>query len=117
MPSVHDPTGPDEYGYYAFSSDDNLWQQSPEYNWTEISGTGTEINRPGNTSNFTQTVTLPFTFQHYGNNFSQVRISTDGWIALGSGIQIAPENYQLSAEAAQMLPDRFLHHICRLATV
>jgi hypothetical protein len=95
MPSVYDPTGPDEYGYYAYSSDDNLWQQSPEYNWAEISGTGTEITRPGNTSNFTQTVTLPFTFQYYGNNFSQVRISTDGWIALGSGTQIAPENFHL----------------------
>ena len=95
MPSVHDPTGPDEYGYYAYSSDDNLWQQSPEYNWAEISGTGTEIIRPGNTSNYSQTVTLPFTFKYYGNNFSQVSISTDGWIALGSGTLVAPENYPL----------------------
>ncbi len=94
MPSVYDPTGPDEYGYYAYSSDDNLWQQSPEYNWIEIDGIGTEIPR-GGASNLTQTVALPFTFKHYGNNFSQVRISTDGWIALGSGTQIAPVNYPL----------------------
>jgi hypothetical protein len=94
MPSVYDPTGPDEYGYYAYSSDDNLWEQSPEYNWVEISGIGTEISR-GGASNLTQTVALPFTFKHYGNNFSQVRISTDGWIALGSGTQIAPENLPL----------------------
>jgi hypothetical protein len=94
MPSVHDPTGPDLYGYYAYSSDDNLWEQSPEYNWVEISGIGTEIPR-GGASNLTQTVALPFTFKHYGNNFSDVRISTDGWIALGSGTQIAFENHSL----------------------
>jgi len=95
LPSVYDPTGPDEYGYYAYSSDDNLWQQSPEYNWVKISTIGTEIPRPGSTSNFTKTVTLPFTFKYYGNNFSQVRISTDGWIALGSGTLTAPNNYPL----------------------
>jgi hypothetical protein len=94
-PSVYDPTGPDEYGYYAYSSDDHLWQQSPEFNWVEISGTGTEITRPGNTSNYTQTVPLPFTFKYYGNNFSQVRISTDGWIAPGNGTLTAPENFPI----------------------
>jgi len=94
MPSVHDPTGPDEYGYYAYSSDDILWQQSPEFNWVEIDGIGTEIPR-GGASDLTQTVALPFTFKHYGINYSQVRISTDGWIALGSGTQIAPTNYPL----------------------
>ncbi len=94
MPSVYDPTGPDEYGYYAYSSDDNLWQQSPEYDWIEIDGIGTEIPRHGS-SNRTETQTLPFIFKYYGNNFSDVRISTDGWIALGSGTQIAPVNYPL----------------------
>jgi hypothetical protein len=94
MPSIYDPTGPDEYGYYAFSSDDILWSQSPEFNWVEIEGIGTEIPR-GGASNLTQTITLPFTFKHYGINYSQVRISTDGWIALGSGTQVAPVNHSL----------------------
>jgi hypothetical protein len=96
MPSVHDPTGPDLYGYYAYSSDDNLWQQSPEYDWVEISGIGTEIPR-GGASNLTQTVALPFTFKHYGIDYPKVRISTDGWIALAqvNGTQIAFENHSL----------------------
>jgi len=95
VPSEYDPTGPDEYGYYAFSSDDNLWQQSPEYNWVEIDGIGTEVLRPGGNGNLTQTVELPFTFKYYGNNFSNVRISTDGWAALGSGTLTAHQNYPL----------------------
>ncbi|RKY91876.1 MAG: hypothetical protein DRQ13_10960, partial [Ignavibacteriae bacterium] len=94
-PDVYDPTGPDEYGYYAYSSDDNLWQQSPEYDWVEISGIGTEISRPGGTGNYTKTVELPFTFKYYGNNFTNIRISTDGWIALGSGTLTAHQNYPL----------------------
>jgi hypothetical protein len=53
------------------------------------------ITIPGN-GNYTQSVSLPFNFKYYNNNnFSQVRISSDGWIALGSGTQIAPENYPL----------------------
>ena len=95
MPSGYDPTGPDQYGYYAYSSDDVLFEQSPQYDWVEINSIGTLFPRPNGVSNLTQTVTLPFSFKYYGNNFSQVRISTDGWIALGSGTQVAPENFPL----------------------
>lgn len=95
QPSGYDPTGPDAYGYYAYSSDDILFEQSPQYDWVEINSIGTLFNRPSGVSNLTQTFTLPFSFKHYGNNFSQVRISTDGWIALGSGTQVASENFPL----------------------
>jgi hypothetical protein len=95
QPSGYDPTGPDAYGYYAYSSDDILFEQSPQYDWMEINSIGTIFNRPSGVSNLTQTFTLPFSFKHYGNNFSQVRISTDGWIAFGSGTQTAAQNFPL----------------------
>jgi len=95
MPSSLDPTGPDSYGYYAYSSYDVLWDQHPEYNWVEIEAIGTEIPKPGGVSDFTQTVNLPFNFKYYGNNFSQVRISGDGWIAFGSGTQTKSQNSAL----------------------
>jgi len=95
MPSVLDPTGPDEYGYYAYSSHDVLWDQHPEYNWVEIQAIGTEIPKPGGISDFTQTVNLPFNFKYYGNDFTQVRISGDGWIAFGSGSQTKSLNRSL----------------------
>ena len=94
-PMHSDPTGPDEYGYYAYSSDDTLWRQAPEYSWADISTTGTQMTRPGSASDFTQTVNLPFSFNYYGNNFTQVRISSDGWIAFGSGTQTNHENLAL----------------------
>jgi hypothetical protein len=95
MPSASDPTGPDGYGYYAYSSNDVLWEQHPEYNWVEIEAIGTEIPKPGGVSDFTQTVILPFNFKYYGNDFTQVRISGDGWIAFGSGEQTKSLNRSL----------------------
>lgn len=95
MPSAADPTGPDAYGYYAYSSVDTLWDQAPQYNWIEIQSIGTEIVKPGGMSDFTQTVNLPFNFKYYGNNFSQLRISGDGWIAFGSGTQTRSVNRAL----------------------
>ena len=94
-PSHSDPTGPDAYGYYAYSSDDILWQQAPEYSWVDITSTGTQIQRPGTSSNFTVTVNLPFTFKYYGNNFTQAGVSSDGWIGFGSGTLANPNNFAL----------------------
>ena len=89
-----DYSGPDAYGYYAYSSDDAFYDQTPVYDWFEINELGTEINVPG-ISNYTQTVNLPFTFKYYGINYGQIRVSTDGWMALGSGSQTAPVNTTL----------------------
>ncbi len=35
---------------------------------------------------------MPFSFKYYELDYTQLRISTDGWIAFGSGTQTAPEN-------------------------
>lgn len=87
------PTGADSYGYYAYDSKDVLYEQAPAYDWVEISDVGTEINIT--TSDQTETVTLPFTFKYYGQNYDLLRISTDGFIAFGGGSQISYQNYSL----------------------
>ena len=93
MPRRSDPTGPDAYGYYAYANDDTLFQQAPKYIWTEINGIGTQVTGSG--GNFTSTVTLPFTFRYYGIDYTQARLSSDGWMAFGSGTQTASNNYCL----------------------
>ena len=90
-----DYTGPDAYGYYAYSSSDTLYEQAPIYDWIEIDGIGTQINVPEEISDYTETVDLPFTFKYYGIDYDQLRISTDGWIAFGDGSQTAPLNTAL----------------------
>ena len=94
LPIPTDYTGPDSYGYFAYASTDAFYEQRPVYDWNELEGVGTQINVP-NISDYTVTKTLPFTFKYYGINYTQVRISTDGWIAFGSGTQTAPVNTAL----------------------
>ncbi len=94
LPIPTDYTGPDSYGYYAYSSHDSFFEQTPEYDWVELDGLGIQLNLPANTD-YTQTVNLPFTFKYYGQDYNQVRVSTDGWMAFGSGTQTAPTNYSL----------------------
>jgi hypothetical protein len=94
MPLPSDPTGPDAGGYYAYSSDDSLYQQSPVYDWFDIGSLGTVIPRNAN-GDFTQTVNLPFAFPYYDSTYSKVRVSSDGWIAFGSGTQVSYSNQPL----------------------
>lgn len=94
LPVPSDYTGPDDYGYYAFANTDSFFDQTPEYDWVEISGAGEDISMAGETD-YTETVDLPFTFKYYGLEYDQLRISTDGWLAMGSGVQTAPVNYAL----------------------
>lgn len=94
VPEGTDPTGPDTYGYYMYTSDDSLYDECPAFEWFEIDGIGTQIPRNPN-GDFTQTVTLPFTFKYYGVNYTQARLNSDGWIAFGSGTQVAWQNYAL----------------------
>jgi len=90
----NDYTGPDDYGYYAYSSDDSFFEENPEYEWLELDGLGTSLYLPVS-SDYTQAVDLPFSFKYYGLDYTKVRISTDGWAALGNGTQTAPINYGL----------------------
>jgi len=93
LPVPSDYTGPDAYGYYAYSSDD-YFDQAPVYNWFEIDELGNQLNNE-ELGDYTETVNLPFTFKYYGIDYNQLRISTDGWIAFGSGNQTASINTEL----------------------
>ncbi|MCX6272733.1 MAG: C25 family cysteine peptidase [Bacteroidetes bacterium] len=94
-PGIADFTGPDAYGYYAFGSNDTLFEQAPVYNWMELNGITSPLVIPNYISEYTTTVNLPFTFKYYGINYTQLRISTDGWIAFGNGSQTASVNAPL----------------------
>ncbi len=83
--TVNDPTGPDNYGYYAYESNDSSYFRAPVFNWIEIApsagGSGTPV-RLGDDDD--QTVTLPFTFTYYGSPFTRITIGSNGLIAMGS---------------------------------
>lgn len=94
-PISTDYTGPDAYGYYAYSNTDTLFEQAPVYDWMEINGIGDNMSVPNNTSDYTRTVDIPFSFKYYGVDYNELRISTDGWVAFGSGTQSSSSNHSL----------------------
>jgi len=83
------PTGPDAYGYYAYDSADiDYPAEMPVYDWVTLSprygGSGTELVFPDDEDLMNPTtllVDLPFGFQYYGETFTQIRVSDNGWIS------------------------------------
>lgn len=77
------PTGPDAYGYSAYDVNDAPY--APVFDWIEIDpGQG----GPGTLLEFTaddQTlyVNLPFTFVYYGQDYTELSVCSNGWIACG----------------------------------
>ena len=79
--SSDDPTGPDNYGYYAFDNTDTSYDHAPTYSWVEIYGTGTDLNL---SDDETDQFNLPFNFVFYGETFNRVSICSNGWMAMGN---------------------------------
>jgi len=79
---LYQPLGPDGYGYYAY---DEFDQNGPTYNWIEVDpgvgGPGTLI--PYTVDDQTVQQTLPFTFQYYGQDYTQISVCNNGWVAMG----------------------------------
>lgn len=81
-----DPAGPDIYGYRCFDSRDTLYSQVPVYNWVEASvqpGQAT-LNLPdyGNEDDCSIVQALPFTFRYYGQEYDEIVVCSNGWIAM-----------------------------------
>ena len=81
-PEPNSPTGPDEYGYFAYDNFDVGFDQTPVYEWIEtdplLGGQGTiwEIRDDGS-----HTIDLPFTFRFYGRDYNQLTMCSNGWIS------------------------------------
>ncbi len=71
--------GPDSYGYSWKDSDE---PDGPEYSWRDISGLGTLVSFTHN-DYATDLMPIGFTFNYYGTDYTQYRISPNGWIGFG----------------------------------
>jgi len=97
--STSDPTGPDNYGYWAYDNTDTLSGRAPTYNWYEIgpSGPGSLIDSITNRDAAVITLSLPFTFKYYGQNYDSISVCVNGFAAMGR------TNYRLSNNSS--IPD------------
>jgi hypothetical protein len=80
-----DPTGPDAYGYYCYDNTDVNSGRAPTFGWFELAppGPGTIIDQITNADANLDTLTLPFTFSYYGQNYYEVTAATNGFLAMG----------------------------------
>jgi len=81
--------GPDAFGYNFI---DNTALGGPEFNWIDISSTGTStimygVNSWGGDDNFSEPIPLSFDFPFYGSSYSTAYVDINGEILL------APNNW------------------------
>ena len=102
--TVVDPLGPDEYGYYIYDSGDLGYSLAPIYEWIEIDndsgGDGINLNLSdggdgNNINNSSAVVDLPFTFTFYGEDYDEITVNTNGWIAFGESSLESFRNYPI----------------------
>ena len=97
-PGPDDPTGPCEYGYYAYDSFDAAYAQKPVYDWVEIDprdgGNGAVYLIQDDGS---KVLNLPFTFRYYGQNYNQITICSNGWLAFGATDMVDFYNHYIPA--------------------
>jgi uncharacterized repeat protein (TIGR01451 family) len=73
--------GPDSFGYTYLDS--NI-PTGPDYDWVEISGTGTMI-LPSSDDQWVGGINLGFFFNYYGTDYSQLAIGNNGLLFSGVG--------------------------------
>ena len=101
-PTVNDPMGPDSYGYYIYDNEDIGYVLAPTYNWIEIDdregGPGSHLNSlsdNGNNQDDVETIDIPFTFRFYGQEYDEISICSNGWIAMGQTPMESFRNYEM----------------------
>ena len=82
--------GPDEFGYSWIDSNE---PGGPTFDWTDISGVGTEVPLDDDQG---ATVPLPFNFEFYGEDQTEVTIGSNGYLTFGG------EGSALSTPKSQM---------------
>ncbi len=97
-PSTTDPTGPCEYGYFAYDSFDTSYPEHPVYNWIPIDpNEGGQADVFINMDDGSITVDLPFTFRFYGEDYEQITICSNGWMSFGQTWQADFFNHYIPA--------------------
>ncbi|HEU5181952.1 MAG TPA: choice-of-anchor D domain-containing protein [Candidatus Polarisedimenticolia bacterium] len=80
-PGIRGSGGPDLFGYRWKDSDD---PRGPRFDWTDIRDTGTIVPISGDDTT-SSPIPLGFAFPYYGNEFTSVRVSTNGFLSFTSG--------------------------------
>jgi hypothetical protein len=84
-----EPFGPNKYGYICYDNSDEGWFGTPVFEWLELDpdrggdGDLLELVDPREATDRSICIDLPFPFRFYGEEFDQITVCTNGWIAMG----------------------------------
>jgi hypothetical protein len=87
--------------YCAYDEGDSLYPEHPTYNWVEVDTVGTQLSFAQNDD--VTMISLPAAFgpfKFYGQRYTQLSISADGWIAAGNYTTGNFTNTELPSSAA-----------------
>ncbi len=82
------PTGGDACGYRWYTTQSNVPDSTPTYNWVDISATGQLLSGLGD-DNYVGPINLPFPFVYYWNSYTKVYVGSNGYITFGRGANVA----------------------------
>ncbi|MDP8208770.1 MAG: carboxypeptidase regulatory-like domain-containing protein [Candidatus Electryonea clarkiae] len=88
--------GPDDFGYSFIDSDE---ENGPEYDWVDISDTGTDCG-VNNDDHNVGPFDIDFDFPFYGDIYDQFWVCSNGWISLATGQGQAYSNLAIPSTAA-----------------
>lgn len=77
-PVVLGAGGPDEFGYYWVDSDEGY---GPRFSWVDAASNGTVLEEISSSEDGNTVVNLPFDFSYYGETYSEVTVSVNGWLS------------------------------------
>ena len=98
--STTSPTGPDNYGYYAYDNTDTDYSYAPVFDWVEIdpdssSYTGVDVITLADDAS--QIYELPIDFMYYGHTYNSITVCTNGWISFRETWMANFRNWELPA--------------------
>jgi len=82
--------------YWAYDESDSVYSEHPEFEWVELRGSGTHITYRRDSS---AVINLPFTFNYYGQPYTQVSVCNNGFIVPGASSYCVRDNVRLPAGA------------------
>jgi len=106
QPRADAPAALDKYGYICFDNTDEGWNNTPVYNWIEISPADQNVVFDGSLLEFTGqsthdvgeavVIALPFSSSMYGQPFDSLTICSNGYILPGNQTRVInPQNWPL----------------------
>jgi len=87
--------------YWAYDDIDSLYPEHPQYDWVEVNTAGTRLTFADNDD--VVAITIPTGFgplRFYGESYTQLSISADGWVACGLDTASNFDNSDLPSASA-----------------